>query len=86
MRNFEAKSERKVGQFFEKQGVRVDYQYKCGPYFLDLYLPDHYISVEVHGPHHLIQERIKKDTKRSEFIRSEGIMRSQFFTAVGFGG
>ncbi|MFA5384455.1 MAG: hypothetical protein WC364_07290 [Eubacteriales bacterium] len=70
---FQTKSEWKVGQAFKKQRVRVIYQYECGQYFLDLYLPDHFVSIEVHGPHHIIRERIKKDKIRSGFVKSKGI-------------
>ena len=68
-----SRSEVKVGKALEKKGLVVRYQHKIGNYFLDIYLPQLEVSVETHGPHHVIAKRIQKDEVRSRFIGECGI-------------
>jgi very-short-patch-repair endonuclease len=64
--------EKKVGRVFEKQGLAVLYQYQLGPYKLDIFLPQIKTNIEVHGPHHVISSRMKRDKDRTRYIKGRG--------------
>lgn len=69
----QSKSEVKVGKALQKRGFTVLYQHQVGRYAVDIYLPELNVSVEVHGPHHVLVERIARDQRRSRFIYERGI-------------
>jgi very-short-patch-repair endonuclease len=48
-------------------------QYALGPYILDFYCIKAKLAIEVDGQQHSFEEAIKHDTKRDEWLRSQGI-------------
>jgi very-short-patch-repair endonuclease len=55
-------------------GVKILRQYKIGGYFLDGYIPEMDLAIEVDEKHH--QYQTEKDKQREEFIKSE--LKCQF--------
>ena len=55
------------------EGTRWCRQYSVGAYVLDFYCPAAKLCVEVDGIHHLMEEEIARDTKRTAYLGSKGI-------------
>ena len=55
------------------EGTRWCRQYSVGAYVLDFYCPAAKLCVEVDGIHHLMEEEIARDTRRTNFLNSKGI-------------
>ena len=54
-------------------GTRWCRQYSVGAYILDFYCPAAKLCVEVDGIHHLQEEEMARDTKRTNYLNSKGI-------------
>ena len=48
-------------------------QYSVGEYVLDFYCPAAKLCVEVDGIHHLMDDEVIRDAKRTEFLNRRGI-------------
>jgi very-short-patch-repair endonuclease len=58
-----------------KLGIRYRTQHpmlSCGA-FLDIYLPDYDLAIEVDDPGHLRSSQVKKDAERTEKLNKKGI-------------
>lgn len=53
-------------------GMKFVRQYAVGPYFADFVCREHAIIVEVDGATHSTDVEIAHDTRRAEFLRTEG--------------
>jgi very-short-patch-repair endonuclease len=59
-------------------GLRFRRQHPIGPYFLDFYCASARLCVEVDGPVHLEPDQVEKDSRREEWLRSQGIRVLRF--------
>lgn len=68
-------SEKLVGEGFQKAGVKVEYQYHIPNYnyYLDIFLPQFKVNIEVDGPYHIINTRAENDMIRRIHLRFLGI-------------
>ena len=54
-------------------GSRWCRQYSVGEYVLDFYCPAAKLCVEVDGVHHLMEEEVARDARRTAFLEERGI-------------
>ena len=56
--------QRLVNNWIKEIGIGTQLEYEVGKYFIDIYVPDLLLGIELDGPWHLR----KRDKKRDEYI------------------
>ena len=56
--------QRLIDRWIKEIGIGTQLEYEVGRYFIDIYVPDLILGIEVDGPWHLR----KRDKKRDEYI------------------
>lgn len=65
--------ERRLYNALVKRGYRVITQYPCGPYRIDLALPDYGIAIECDGEaYHSTPEQKRHDRRKDNYLRKHG--------------
>jgi len=59
-------------------GRRFRRQVSFGPYIVDFYCPKEKLVLELDGPYHQIERRIRYDTKRTKYLESLGLQVIRF--------
>jgi very-short-patch-repair endonuclease len=60
----DTRHQRLINNWIKELGIGTQVEYEVGKYFIDIYVPDLVLGLEIDGPWHLR----KRDKKRDEYI------------------
>jgi very-short-patch-repair endonuclease len=58
----------------KNNNIEYKFELRCGKYFIDFAIESKKIALEIDGKQHLLEDRIKSDKLKDEFLTSEGWM------------
>lgn len=59
-------------------GRKFRRQHSIGPYILDFYCPSEKLAIELDGEQHFMEEGIRRDERRTNYLRDVGITVLRF--------
>ena len=70
----ETNPERKVREYLERAGIYFCQEFKIGTYWIDFYLPDARLAIEVDGEYwHAFEKVMARDKRKDAFLQSQGV-------------
>jgi len=65
--------ERLMKEFLIKQGIKFEQEYKIGKYWVDFYVPEMNLCIEVDGNYwHSLEKQVERDKRKDDFLRELG--------------
>ncbi len=70
----ETDPERKMREFLQSIGINFNQEYKIGRFYIDFYLPDRKLAIEIDGDYWHAKPSVKeKDARKDNFLQNKGI-------------
>ena len=70
----ETNPERKVREYLERAGIHFCQEFKIGTYWIDFYLPEARLAIEVDGEYwHSSEKVMARDKQKDAFLQSQGV-------------
>lgn len=70
----ETNPERKVRELLELMGIKFNQEYRIGRFYIDFYLPDRKLAIEVDGDYWHAKPEVKaRDIRKEAFLKDKGI-------------
>lgn len=70
----ETNPERKMREFLQSIGVNFNQEYRIGRFYIDFYLPDRKLAIEIDGDYWHAKPSVKeRDVRKDNFLQDKGI-------------